>query len=227
MARRKSFRLSFLLLLLACPLAAQQSVNEFWPEVDVFATLNSRLRASFMSAHTVDKDSDPAGWEFGPNLDIYLISIRNRRSENYDVSKRKYLWLRLGYHVLPSPNGNTEQRGITEITSRFFLPKSFLLSDRNRLDFRGTNTFSWRYRNRLTLERDFRIRRLAFTPYARAEATYNITNSNWARFSYSFGSVFPMAKHFEVEPFFERQVNSNSSPKYVNGFGLTFSVYFF
>jgi len=29
-----------------------------------------------------------------------------------------------------------------------------------------------------------------------------------------------------MEPYFERQVNTDSEPKYVNGFGLTLSVYF-
>jgi hypothetical protein len=131
--------------------------------------------------------------------------------------------MRLGYHVLPMPNGNTENRGIFEITGRYYLPKSFLLSERNRLDFRGQKTFSWRYRNRLTLERE---KRVAFTPYARAEAFYNITSGDWNRFAFSVGIVFSIAKHYEIEPYFERQTNSGSIPQFVNGFGATLSLYF-
>jgi hypothetical protein len=209
-----------------CPLAAQQTVNELWPEVDVYATLNSRLRASWFTTKATDKDSNTSTWEFGPNLDIYLKSFRNRSSQTLDVAGRKYLWMRLGYHILPSSNGNTEQRGIFEITSRYYLPKSFLLSDRNRLDFRVQNSFTWRYRNRVTLERDFKVGRIVFDPYARAEAFYEITTGNWNRFAFAGGVVFPFAKHFEIEPYIERQINSGSNPKFVNGFGLTLSIYF-
>ena len=133
--------------------------------------------------------------------------------------------MRLAYHVLPEADGNTEHRGIIEVTPRYYLPKGFLLSDRNRLDLRGTSSFSWRYRNRLTLERDFKIGSRNFTPYGRAEAFYDITNGQWNRFAYSGGVFFPFAKHYEFEPYFERQNNSGSNPKYTNGVGITLSIY--
>jgi hypothetical protein len=220
------FLLVSIMGIVASPLASQETTNQVWPEVDLFANLNSKLRASWYSAHSTDRDSNTTSWEFGPNLDIYLKSMRAGRSETPDESKRKYLVVRLGYRVLPSPNGTSEQRGIIEITPRYYLPKSFLLSDRNRLDLRGTNTFSWRYRNRITLERDLKVGRVAFTPYGRVEFFYNITAGNWERVAYTVGTVFPFLRHFEMEPYFERQVNANSEPKYVNGFGLTLSVYF-
>jgi hypothetical protein len=197
-----------------------------WSEVDLYATLNSRLRASWFTDHATDRDFNGTSWEFGPNLDIYLKSIRHRESQTLDESKRKYLSMRLGYHVLPMQNGNTEQRGIFEITARYYLPRSFLLSERNRLDFRGQNTFSWRYRNRITLERDLKVKRIAFAPYARAEAFYNVTTGDWNRFSFTGGIVFSIAKHLELEPYFERQINSGSIPQFVNGFGITLSTYF-
>jgi hypothetical protein len=98
----------FFTLLAAYPLAAQETTNQFWPEIDLFANLSSKPRASWISTHATDKDSNTATWEFGPNLDIYLKSIRNRHSQTLDAAKRKYLVMRLGYRVLPSPNGNTE-----------------------------------------------------------------------------------------------------------------------
>jgi hypothetical protein len=223
-------RLSFLFLsaffLLAGPLRAQQSTDQVWPEIDIYDKLNSYLRVSFMSTHAKDQDSTSTTWEFGPSLDIYLKSIRSRRSQTFDSSKRNLLVMRLGYHILEQPNLPAEQRGIFELTNRFYLPQKFLLSERNRLDFRGLSTFSWRYRNRVTLERDFKVRKLAITPYSRAEVFYDITRGVWSRYSYTGGAVFPFKKRYELEPYFERQINFNVSPATVNGFGLTFSVYF-
>lgn len=49
-----------------------------------------------------------------------------------------------------------------------------MLSDRNRVDFRWVNDkFSVRYRNRLTLEREFTIGERSYTPYASIEAYYD------------------------------------------------------
>jgi hypothetical protein len=70
------------------------------------------------------------------------------------------------------------------------------------------------------------LRGVGFAPYARAEAFYNITSGDWNRFAFSGGVVFSIAKHFELEPYFERQTNSGSMPQFVNGFGMTLSVYF-
>jgi hypothetical protein len=117
---QKLLLLAFFSTTVTCPLPAQQTNNEVWSEVDLYATLNSRLRASWFTEHATDRDSNGVSWEFGPNLDIFLRSIRHHESQTLDESKRKYLSMRLGYHILPMPNGNTEQRGIFEITARYF-----------------------------------------------------------------------------------------------------------
>ena len=54
-----------------------------------------------------------------------------------------------------------------EASPRFPLPWKIVLTDRNRGDLRMiAGDFSWRYRNRLSVERAVFIHSYAFTPYA-------------------------------------------------------------
>jgi hypothetical protein len=212
--------------LLVRPAAAQQTTTEGWPEVDIYAKLNASMRFYGMATRARDLDADTKSWEFGPNLDIFLWSIRDRYLSSRDHAKRKYLMLRIGYRVLPLPDHIVEHRGVIEIAPRYYLPKSFLLVDRNRIDLRGKDSFSWRYRNRLSLEREFKAHGIAFTPYARAEGYYDCTSAKWTRFAYIGGIVFPIGSRLEIEPTYERQNSKTGQPSYLNGAGITVSLYF-
>lgn len=184
------------------------------------------MRLYVMAARAKNREAENNTWEYGPNLDIYLKSIRGRLVTSPDPAKKKYLMLRLGYRILTFPDRIDEHRGVIELHARYYLPGSFLIVDRNRIDLRGRETFSWRYRNRVSIERAFASRTVRFTPYARAEAYYDCTAAKWTRFSYIAGIVFPIGSRFEVEPSYERQINKTGEPNYTNGYGLTWSIYF-
>ena len=97
-----------------------------------------------------------------------------------DESKNRLLLARIGYRYLPSyTGGSAEQRGVLEGTARFPLIGLFgdvLLSDRNRLDLRFIDgEFSWRYRNRLSAEREFSIGKIASTEQYRAFGNSPVT----------------------------------------------------
>jgi hypothetical protein len=218
------------LLLLGGPLVpianAQQDTSEVWPEADVYVKLNNDIRVYLMSARAKNREEESGTWEFGPNLDIYLKSIRGRVATSANQERRKYLMVRFGYRAVTFPDRTVEQRGVIEFHARYYLPKSLMVVDRNRFDLRGTKTFSWRYRNRVSLEREFKARNVAFIPYVRAEGYYDCTAVKWTRFAYIGGIVFPFGSHFEIEPSYERQNNKTGQPAYTNGYGLTLSLYF-
>jgi len=109
-----------------------------------------------MASRSVDRDSAEVNWQFGPNFDITLKPILRMKFLNQ--AKQKYLTFRGGYRYLISATGPDENRMILEFTPRFLLPKSLSLADRNRMDLRWYGSFSWRYRNRLSLEKDFTMR---------------------------------------------------------------------
>jgi hypothetical protein len=208
------------------PARSQDTVNEFWPEVDTYLTLSPKYRLFFMAQKAVDQDSEQERWQFGPNLDITLKPILRMKFQTLDPEKRKYLTMRIGYRRLISQTGPDENRMILELTPRFPLPKSFLLTDRSRMDLRWRNGFSWRYRNRLGVEKNFKIRSFGFTPYVRSEIFYDSAVSGWNRLSYTGGVTVPVCKRAEIAPSFERQNISGSRTNHVNGAGLTLSLYF-
>jgi hypothetical protein len=220
-------------LLVACltalPVAhadAQSTQSQWWPELDTYVKVSQRTRLSLFVKRSTDGDTYNSG-QIGPNLDFFLKRLRRRLRTN-DESKNRYLVFRVGYRYIANTDGPSENRGIVQFTGQTALPWSMLLSDRNRVDLRwiSGNAFTWRYRNRLTLERSFRIGRVAFSPYLRGEIYYVSRYSAWSKNSYSLGAEIPLGRRMQAEPYFERDNQSHTSPQHVNGVGLKFSLYF-
>lgn len=205
---------------------AQSTQDQWWPELDTYLRVNKKTRLSFFAKRSTD-GSDYDSVSIGPNLDFYLKPLRKRVRSN-DATKDKYLIFRIGYRYLGNASGPSENRGIVQFTGRAPLPWSMLLSDRDRADLRwvGGRKFSWRYRNRLTLERSVRIGRVGVTPYVRGEIFYISRYGTWSRNSYSFGMEMPLGRRMQAEPYFERENQSRTSPQHVNALGVKFSLHF-
>ena len=221
------------LLLLACLTAlsaelahAQNTQSQWWPELDTYLRLNQKARLSFFAKRSTDGNTYDSV-QIGPNLDFYLKPLRKRVRTN-DATKDKYLVFRIGYRYSGNTDGPSENRGIVQFTQHAPLPWSILLSDRNRADLRWISgeEFSWRYRNRLTLERGFRIGPFPFTPYLRGEIYFDSRYDIWAKNSYSLGVSILLSRRMEAEPYFERDNQSRTSPQHVNAFGLKWFLYF-
>jgi hypothetical protein len=151
-----------------------------------------------------------------------LRSALLRRNE----TSYKYLTLGVGYRYTGNIDKPPENRGIVEVTARFPLPVKMQLSDRNRADLRVIQgQFSWRYRNRNTLERSFTINKYPITPYGQAEFYFNSQSDTWDKKIYQLGLNLPAGHRAELNPYYERQ-NNTSKPNYVNAFGVTVSLYF-
>ena len=219
----------FLVVCLAavfCPAGhAQTGQNQWWPEVDTFFQLNPKVRLSFFAQRSTDGRNYNSA-EIGPNLDIALKPLRKRISTN-DADKNKLVVFRIGYRYLASTDGPNENRGIVQLTQRFPLPRSFLVSDRNRSDLRWIGgRFSWRYRNLLTVERTVKIKSFSFNPYAEGEVYFDSRYKKWSKNSYSFGIGIPIGNRFEAKPYFERDNQSHSTLQHVNAVGFILYLYF-
>jgi hypothetical protein len=219
-----------MLTILALPLAAQTQSLQGWPELDTYLQLNSNVRVSFFAAATRENREGTSA-ELGPNIDFFLkplLKLKKITIFELDPSKSRLLTLRLGYRYMPSTEGPTEHRGLLEATGRYPLVRGVLLSDRNRLDFRSIDgEFAWRYRNRITAERTLPLRSYHFTPYIRAEVYYDSSFHKWSRTAESVGSIFPIGKRFELEPYYEHQNETGTAPnRQVNAVGLVLSLYF-
>jgi hypothetical protein len=209
---------------------AQQSDyrKEIWPEVDVFIPLKPKLRLFLMSSLTkVEETRD----DLEGSVQVSLDYLPNRR-----------IILRNGYSYGFSLSGQDpfkEHRIIFEQTFRQPIPLDILVSDRNREEVRIVNgETSARYRNRLTLEREFHIGRFAPVPYGSAEVFYDNRFDTWNRNRLNVGIQIPLKRGFPlvrlIDPkrqvildlYFSRQNDSRSSPTHVQAVGIAVNLYF-
>jgi hypothetical protein len=218
------------------PAKAQESDtrNEFWPEIDVYINVKPKVR-------------------------IYLIGTTSKTVEDGEIRNAQGLQAQIGAHVDYIPNDHLilrtgyrygtsvgdagepfkEHRLLTEQTLRKLLPGDLLLSDRNREDFRFVDgDFSFRYRNRVTIEREVHLfRGRTITPYASAEFFYDTRSSAWNRNGFAVGfqqslrrgplrrMVLP-ARQVILDLYYIRQNDSRSEIQHVNAIGAALVFYF-
>ncbi|HSQ21085.1 MAG TPA: DUF2490 domain-containing protein [Blastocatellia bacterium] len=205
--------------------------NEFWPEINVYITLKPKLRLFLVG--TVSKavedgeifNAQAFEAQFGAHLD-YLPN--------------KHIILRTGYRYGRSLEDDSyrEHRLLTEQTFRKMLPGNLLLSDRNREDFRFLKgDFSFRYRNRVTIEREFQLKRRTITPYVSGELFYDTRYGIWNRNRLNAGVQTSLRKgpilklllpkrQIVLDLYYTHQNDSRSSPSQVNALGAALAFYF-
>jgi hypothetical protein len=221
------WRWAFLTCFACLPARAQDT--QFIPEVDAYLKLNSVVR-TYLQAKDDREGGDSTQFAIGPSIEFYLkplIKLRRATVFDLDDAKSRALVLEAGYRYINEPNAPTENRMVLAVTSHFPLKAGFLISDRNRADLDWKKgVFTWRYRNRLTLERTFSIRSYHLIPYVSAELFYESQYSKISTTSIYVGSLFPVGKHVEFNPYYEHDNNTNKHPnEQVTSAGL--AVYFF
>ena len=224
--------LALVLLILFCRTGSGESTQEteFLPEVNTYLKLNPNIRVSFQAKDTRE-GGDSTQVSIGPSVEFYLkplIRLKNITTFDLDDSKSRPLVLTAGYSFLTAPNSPSTNRLAIAATSHLPLKAQLLLSDRNRADLEWSNgTFTWRYRNMLSLQRTYAIRSYHLMPYASAEFYYESQYSKWSTTELYAGTQLPVGKHLEFNPYYEHQNNTGKKPnKQVNAIGLTVNIYF-
>ena len=219
-----------LVLLVLCPFAGAQN-SEFLPEVDLYYKLQSNLRLWVQAKETAEAGA-PVTAEFGPSLDFYLKSLHILSaitSFDNDGSKSRPVVLSLGYRYLPYPDSPPTNRLEPVVTVNLPTPRiKVLVSDRNRFDLDWqSGGFNWRYRNRLQLQRTWHIGSYHLSPHASAEFYYESQYSKWADTGLSAGCFLPIGRHFDLNPYYEHQNQTGSSPnQQYNQFGLMLNIFY-
>ena len=125
--------------------------NELWTRFNVYVPLDEKFRLYFMVT--------------GNRAEETRKSFETTVGAHVDYLANKRFIFRAGYRYTFTDD-DPEHRIVTEQTFRQELPLAILLSDRNRQDWRFMGgVFSFRYRNRVRLEREFRMWGRSFTPY--------------------------------------------------------------
>jgi hypothetical protein len=212
--------------------AQEQTRTEFWPEVDVYLNLKPKLRIFAMG--TVGKSVEDGelltGDAFEGQVGVHLDYLVN-----------KHIGFRAGYRYSTSIGGAPEDsfkehRLLTEQTLRKSIPCHIDLTDRNRQEFRFINgDFSFRYRNRLRLEREFTIGKRTITPYWSVEVSFDTRYDVWNKTRFASGVEIPLKrtplklllkKHETIlDIYYLRQHDTRSSTTFVNGLGAIMAFY--
>jgi hypothetical protein len=222
---------ALVLLMLFCRTGSAQSSQQaqFLPEVDAYVKLKPDIRASFQAKDTRE-GGDPTQAEIGPSMEFYLkplVRLKEITVFDLDDAKARPLVLTAGYRYLSAPGKPGTNRVPIAVTSHLPLTAKLVLTDRNRADLDWSDgSFTWRYRNMLSLERTVVISSYHLIPYANAEIYYESQYSKVSTTELYAGSLVPMGKHFQLNAYYEHQNNTGKHPNsQVHGLGLTLNIY--
>jgi len=213
--------------------------DEVWPSIEVYINVKPKVRLYLVGA--VSKAIED-GELF--NAQSYEAQI----GAHVDYIPNEHVILRAGYRYGKAVGNNVddfrEHRLLADQILRKFLPGDLLLSDRNREEFRFIRgDFSFRYRNRVTIEREFQLpdvpllRGRTISPYVSGEIFYDTRFGAWNRNRYAVGVVQsflrgPILKRLlpkrqiNLDIYVMRQNDSHSSPSHVNALGAALIFYF-
>jgi len=227
---RKTFwRWAFFVCFACLPAFAQQNI-QFLPEVDTYLKLNSMFRV-YVEAKDDQDGGDPQQAGIGPSLQLYLkplAKLKDMRAFDLDDAKTRFLVLETGYRYLWEPNSPDTNRMLTAATFNFPLKAGFSISDRNRADLNWKNgNFTWRYRNKLTVERTVSIHNFHHIPYVAVEPFYESQFNKWSTTALYVGSLFPVGRHVEFNLYCEHENNTGGKTNHPeNAVGLALYLFF-
>ena len=186
------------------------TINETWPELQVFYKVTPRLQLFLDVSGQSERESSNANGFIGGDV-VYAL--------------HKYVEVRSGYRFgltrRPDDDATAENRMLFEATVTAPLGRGWSLNDRNRVELRWLDTgFSERYRNKLELDRQFKVGKRTVTPYAEAEGFYDSRYKVWNRVVLDGGVETAFNKHFTLAVYAGRQSDTRSNPRYTNFLGL-------
>lgn len=217
-------------VLMVLPSSASAQTFQFLPEIDTYYTVDPNLRVYFQAKETRE-GGEPTTAEIGPSLDFHikeLSKLRDIATFDLDKSKSHLLLFSIGYRYEPTPNEAPTNRLEPYVTMHLPSPGRLVVSDKNRADLDWkSGKFSWHYRNRIDVERPVKIRNYHLQPYVAAEFWYTSQYSKWSTMSVFAGCLFPLGKHFDLNPYYEHQNNTGKAPNQVlNQLGLVLNMWF-
>ena len=217
---------------------------QFWPEADWRFPMKWDGQLVVNASLKQNQDSDEQELQVGSTIRFPISTFEAAEAKSAEEKGRQYLTGGVGYRFITSLRAEgddyREHRGILELTPRFYLPYGIVVSDRNRVDLRWIDgqDFSTRYRNRVTVEREFLLQGRAFSVYVSAEVFNDSRFEGWDRRRLDVGVRLPLAgllrrrheraqrKGREVSVYYAYQDDRRDSDNTLNALGVVYSVNF-
>jgi hypothetical protein len=218
--RARVARAAIVGLLLAAPpgrLWGQDERFEAWPELDVWVQLSPDWKLFFPLAISRAREVDYTEALVGAHLD---------RRFNRHLSARvgyRFLW---AVSEIGNPDAYVEHRLVAELTPKVYPGLGIVLLDRSRFDLRYfDDALSWRYRNRVRLERTFPFSGdRSLIPYAMVELGFDSRFDVFNRVRLQVGAEYQFSPTFMLDTYYVRQWDDYSSVPRLHVLGFAFNL---
>jgi hypothetical protein len=159
---------------------AQNSSFEFWPETDIWYRLNSSWRLSSFIPITKYNESESRDLNIYLHVDYAWGHTKNpiyRRLVDQEKGQIMKVWMARGgfmegWNLGDNSSNYAEDMVFAEIHRRIPIRGNVLLSHRFRTDTRWLgeeNNFSYRFRYRLMIEKEYKEGNCSIVPYVNIE----------------------------------------------------------
>ena len=205
------------------------ATTEVWPEVTLNYTPKPRVRLQLaLRKETADETPDST-WETTATISFRVKPVVRRLITDFDDEKSYRLSLAASYEYSRSIGGSTtgrEHKVMFDATPRYSLWAKVLIHDRNRFEFRWVNgTYDFWFRNRVRVERGFKINKFHFIPYGSAELIWTKNVGAWNRNQLSAGVEIPFAKRWMADVYFLRKNCNTCAHSDVDAIGFNLNVF--
>jgi uncharacterized protein DUF2490 len=222
-------------LFVALPCAAQSAGTE--PAKQLWGTLNASFElgqktrlTAIAEKHNGEEESGYAQEKIGVLFSYRMSRIGNRLRQDVDKENQYNLSLGVGYEFLTTNlNGGSrhEHRLVLQATPKYAIGLGLLAQDRNRTEFRWNGgTYNFRYRNRLTIDRAFKIWRFRFSPFVAGELFWDRNHHSWNENHYAFGVDLPYKKSFVLKTYYLHQNCTTCATDPLNVAGISANFFF-
>jgi hypothetical protein len=228
MAKLNATLLWALMICFVLPPARAEDV-QFLPQFNANYNVDS-LRLTF-EAKGDREAGNQVQFQMGPSVQFYLkplIRLKHVTAFDLNDAKSRFLVFDVGYLDVTAPNAATINRMVVAVTANYPLKFDFLISDRNRADLDWQKgAFTWRYRNKFTVQRALPIRSYHIIPYGAVETYFESEYSKVSTTSLYAGSLFPVGKHVQFDAYYEHENNTGKRPnKQDEEVGLSLNLYY-
>lgn len=226
-------RITLGLLLLTNGHAFGQSPSaekEVWPALRATFDVKPRIGVQvFVEKHS-GEDASLSQWKVGALVSYRMSRILTKHRDDIDDENQYNLAVGGGYEFVQTNQTNgtkREHRVMVQTTPKYIPGGGVLLQDRSRAEFRWVDgVYNFRYRNKLTADRELKISKARFTPYASGELFWDRNHHAWNQNQYAFGVQLPYKKLLMVDTYYLRQNCTTCSQDPVSVFGVTLNFYF-
>ena len=216
---------------------AQNSSFEFWPETDIWYSINPSWRLSSFIPFTIYHQSGnadlniyiQADYVWGTTKHLYFARLFNENRAQLIKAWMVRGGFMEGWSLGENAGAYTEDMVYVEIHRRIPLGEKFLISQRIRTDLRWVGQdpeFSYKIRYRAMLEKEITSGNFSAVPYVNAELYWDSRYSTINRVRLAGGTNLSLGPTFAIECNITYQYDSHYNTQNLYALNLILHVFF-